>query len=173
MKSRDPLAIKIEHPVIEDLGIKLYGKLPPVVSEMVANSWDADASRVEIELPEGAITGESAIVVSDCGDGMSYDDIAGKYLRIGRKRRDEEGDDRTPRGRRVMGRKGIGKLSVFGIATDVEVSTVKDGKRNTIAMNIDDMLRHAGGGGGEYRPRIVDDDSATADDNGTRITLTA
>ena len=171
MKARDPLAIKIELPVIEDLGIKLYGKLPPVVSEMVANSWDADAGRVEIELPEGPITGESAIVVSDCGDGMSYDDIAGKYLRIGRKRRKEEGVDRTPGGRRVMGRKGIGKLSVFGIAKNVEVSTVKDGRRNTIAMNIDDMLRHAGGGG-EYRPRVVDDDTDTCDVGGTRITLT-
>ena len=48
---QSPLVIKIELPVIEDLGIKLHGKLPPVISEMVANSWDADAKRVEITLP--------------------------------------------------------------------------------------------------------------------------
>ena len=35
--------MKIELTAIEDLGIKLYGKLPPVISEIVANSWDADA----------------------------------------------------------------------------------------------------------------------------------
>ena len=171
MSSREPLAIRIELPVIEDLGIKLYGKLPPVVSEMVANAWDADAARVDITLPEGDVTEESAIVVSDCGNGMSYDDMSDKYLRIGRKRRDEDGGDRTPGGRRVMGRKGIGKLSVFGIARNVEVSTAKDGKRNTIAMNIDDMLRHAGGGE-NYRPRVVDDDAPVEGGNGTRITLT-
>lgn len=167
---RDPLVIKIELPVIEDLGIKLYGKLPPVVSEMVANSWDADAKRVDITLPQGAMTDDSAIVISDSGDGMSRDDMAHKYLRIGRKRRDEEDSDRTPRGRRVMGRKGIGKLCVFGVAKNVEVSTVKDGIKNTIAMKIDDMLKHASREG--YEPRIVNDNVATRDKNGTRITLT-
>lgn len=70
-----------------------------------------------------------------------------------------------------MGRKGIGKLSVFGIAKNVEVGTVKDGRRNTIAMNIDDMLRHAGGGG-NCRPRVVDDDVSTDDRAGTQVTLT-
>ena len=170
MNARDPLVIKIELPVIEDLGIKLYGKLPPVVSEMVANAWDADADRVEITLPEGPITEESAIVISDCGEGMSYDDMANKYLRIGRKRR-EEGDGLTKGGRKVMGRKGIGKLSVFGIAKNVEVSTVKDGRKNAIAMNIDDMLEHATGQMC-YEPRVVDNDIDTNDGKGTRITLT-
>ena len=172
MKSRGPLAIKIELPVIEDLGTRLHGRLPPVISEMVANAWDADADRVDITLPEGTITDGSAIVVSDNGCGMSYDDMADKYLGIGRKRRDEDdGGDLTPGGRRVMGRKGIGKLSVFGIARNVEVSTVRDGRKNTIAMNIDRMLEHAGGGG-NYEPQVVDDDAPTKDANGTRITLT-
>ena len=171
MRPQSPLVIKIELPVIEDLGIKLYGKLPPVISEMVANSWDADAKRVEITLPEGPITEDSAIVVGDDGDGMSYGDIADKYLRIGRKRRIEEGNDRTRGGRKVMGRKGIGKLSVFGAAKNVEVSTVKDGVRNTIAMNISEMLRRAGGGK-NYEPDIVEYDAATEDSRGTRITLT-
>lgn len=169
MNARDPLVIKIELPVIEDLGIKLYGKLAPVVSEMVANAWDADADRVEITLPEGPITEESAIVISDCGEGMSYDDMA-KYLRIGRKRR-EEGDGLTKGGRKVMGRKGTGKLSVFGIAKNVEVSTVKDGRKNAIAMNVDDMLEHATGQMC-YEPRVVDNDIDTNDGKGTRITLT-
>ena len=171
VEPQSPLVIKIELPVIEDLGIKLHGKLPPVISEMVANSWDADAKRVEITLPEGPITEDSAIVVSDDGDGMSYGDIADKYLRIGRKRRIEEGSDRTRDGRKVMGRKGIGKLSVFGAAKNVEVRTTKGGVRNTIAMNIDEMLRRAGSGE-DYEPDIVEYDAATEDRRGTRITLT-
>ena len=170
--SREPMAIGIDPPVIEGLGTGLHGSILPAISEMVANAWDADADRVDISLPEGAIADGSAIVISDNGNGMSYDDMAGKYLRIGRKRRDEDGGgDRTPGGRRVMGRKGIGKLSVFGIARKVEVSTVRDGRRNTIAMNIDGMLKHAGGGG-NYEPQVVDDDEHTGDANGTRITLT-
>lgn len=95
---RAPLALEIGLPVIEDLGIKLYGKLPPVVSEIVANSWDADAKRVEIRLPEGPVDKGSTITVADDGTGMSYDDIAKRYLRIGRKRRDEDGTDRSAGG---------------------------------------------------------------------------
>lgn len=98
MAEHAPLALKIGLPVIEDLGIKLYGKLPPVMSEIVANSWDADAKKVEIRLPDGPIKKDSTITVSDDGTGMSYDDIAERYLQIGRKRRDEDGTDRSAGG---------------------------------------------------------------------------
>lgn len=53
VNARDPLVIEIELPVVEGSGTKLHGELPPVVSEMVANAWDAGADRVEITLPEG------------------------------------------------------------------------------------------------------------------------
>ena len=53
------LALDVDLTVINGLGINLHGKLPPVMSEMVSNSWDADASRVEIRLPEGGIGPES------------------------------------------------------------------------------------------------------------------
>lgn len=173
MPSREPPTIRIDPLVVGGLGVRLHGSgLLPALSGMVANAWDADAARVDIALPEGDITEESAIVVSDCGSGMSHGDMSAKYLRTGRNRRDEDGGDRTPGGRRVMGRKGIGKLSAFGVARNVEVSTAMDGRRNTIAMNIDDMLRHAGAGG-IYRPRVLDDDApAEGGRSGTRITLT-
>ena len=35
-----------------------------------------------------------------------------------------------------MGRKGIGKLSVFSIAQDVEVMSVKDGEKNGLRMSV-------------------------------------
>ena len=73
-------------------------------------------------MPEGTVADGSAMVISDNGNGMSYGDMADKYLRTGRKRRDkDDGGDRTPGYGRAMGRKGIGKLSVFGMAKDVEV----------------------------------------------------
>ena len=45
---RGPLEMNIDLTVIEYLGIKLYSKLPQVLAEMVANAWDANASKVEI-----------------------------------------------------------------------------------------------------------------------------
>ena len=166
---REPLRMKIELTVIEDLGIKLYGKLPPMISEIVANSWDADATEVRIELPEGDIDDGSTITIRDDGGGMSRDDILCKYLRIGRKRRDEDGG-RTSGGRDVMGSKGIGKISVFGVASKVTVTTIKDGKRNGFKMDIDDILKCAKGAG-VYEPAVTADDEDAAGPDGTTITL--
>lgn len=38
--------MKISLNIIEHLGINLYSNLPAVLSEIVANSWDADATEV-------------------------------------------------------------------------------------------------------------------------------
>ena len=169
--NKEPLEMKIELTVIEDLGIKLYGHLPPVISEMVANAWDADATTVEISLDDGDIAKSSKIVVKDNGHGMSYDEIGKHYLRVGRKKRDEDGSDETPLGRRVMGRKGIGKLSVFGIATNAEIKTVRKGRKSVFQMNVNDMLEHARTHG-TYRPRTTIRDEPAPEANGTTITLT-
>ncbi|MFA5730365.1 MAG: ATP-binding protein, partial [Candidatus Paceibacterota bacterium] len=72
--------------VIDDLGAKLYSTLPPIISELIANGYDAYARNVHIELNG---TGENkTIMVTDDGIGMSFDEVNEKYLRIGRKRRD-------------------------------------------------------------------------------------
>ena len=106
--------------VIENLGLKMYVTIPPVISELIANAWDADAPLVNIKLPIGNIDHNSEIIIEDSGRGMAYDDIGPKFLRIGRKRREEEARDTTPAGRKVMGRKGIGKLAPFGVAKIVD-----------------------------------------------------
>ena len=171
MVGKKELVLEIELTVINDLGIKLYGKLPPVLSEIVANSWDADASRVEIRLPEGRIGPESTIVVKDNGTGMSHDDIVDKYLRIGRERREEERTDKTGKGRKVMGRKGIGKLSVFGAARTVTIAARKNGLRTAFRMKLDDILDCAGKKD-PYHPQVIADNEKTKDGDGTTVTLT-
>ena len=169
---RKPLEMKIELTVIEDLGIKLYSRLPQVLSEVVANAWDANASMVEIALQEGEIDPDSAIIVRDNGHGMTYGEIGDKFLRVGRKRRDEEGDKTKGRKRDVMGRKGIGKLSVFGIARKAEIMTVRGGKLSVFQMDVDEMLNEARKTG-KYKPKITSVDESTEESDGTVITLTS
>ena len=167
-----PLKMKIELTVIEDLGIKLYSHLPQVLSEVVANAWDANASSVEILLQEGDIDENSTIVVKDNGHGMTYDDIQDMYLRVGRKRREEGGTDETLGGqRKVMGRKGIGKLAVFGVAKKAEIKTIRDGKLSVFQMDVDDMLREAHESG-TYAPKSMCVNEHVEEHGGTTITLT-
>lgn len=167
-----PLEIRVELAVIEDLGIKLYGRLPPVISEMISNAWDADSTIVKISLPDGNIDDHSKIIIRDNGHGMSYDDLSNRYLRIGRKRRIEDHSDITRKGRKVIGRKGIGKLSIFGVAKNVEISTVRDGVLNAFEMNIDDILK-AAESSKVYKPKIIKEDEQTDCSNCTTVTLSS
>src|ERR1700733_5753898 len=120
------LTMSFDPNTIDHLGVRMYSTMPPVLAELVANSYDADAKNVEVLLKDESQTKE--IIVSDNGDGMSLEDLNTKFLRIGRNRRAEDGAGTTAEGRLVIGKKGLGKLSFFGIAKEIEIATVKDDK---------------------------------------------
>ena len=150
---------------IEHLGVRMYSTLPPVLAELIANAYDADAKRVFLTLQDNGV---KEITVEDDGTGMSFDDINSKFLRIGRPRRQEEGTQVTGGNRKVIGKKGLGKLSFFGIAHEIEIDTRKDGKRNTFVMSWDDIRKEKG----EYKPKIEErDEKCGKDEHGTKITL--
>ena len=151
--------------VLRHLGVGLHGSIPAVLSEAVANAWDADAGRVTIttqRLPR-------RIVIEDDGDGMSVDDVNNKYLRVGYERRAADGGA-TGKGRPPMGRKGIGKLSLFSIAGTVTVHSVKGGERHGFRMDVAGIKRATRNGATMYCPAPA---GPAADlERGTRITLT-
>lgn len=122
--------------VLDHLGINLYSSVPSVLAEAVANSWDADAEAVEITLNQDDLE----IEIIDDGHGMDKDAVNDRYLHVGyRRRQNEDGGGKTPKGRDVMGRKGIGKLSLFAIAKTVEVFTTDGEDRNAFRMNVDEI----------------------------------
>lgn len=151
---------------IEHLGVRMYSTLPPVLTELIGNSHDADAEHVMLTLND--INGEKEIVIEDDGSGMSFAEINDKFLRIGRNRRLEDEADTTPKGRKIIGKKGLGKLSFFGIAHEIEISTKKDGKENIFQMTWEDIKKETK----EYKPVVVKkDESCAANEHGTKITL--
>ena len=149
----------------------MYSTLPPVVSELIANSYDADAKEVLISLKDD--TGEKEIVVCDDGHGMSFDEINQNFLTIGRNRRIKDETDESPGGRKVIGKKGLGKLSFFGIAHEIEITTVKDGRKNSFVMDWDIIMAMENEEGGieNYEPRILILDDDTKEGDGTVVTL--
>lgn len=117
--------------ILNHLGLNLYSNIPAVLSETVANAWDADAETVSIRI----FPKEKRIEITDNGYGMNLEDINEKYLQVGYKKENDVGRI-TPKGRKAMGRKGIGKLSLFSIAGKVEIQTVKDGQKNRFLMDV-------------------------------------
>src|SRR4051812_5338375 len=117
------LVMRISLNALEHLGINLYSNIPAVLSEVVANAWDADAQLVSVTIDKVAET----ITIQDDGTGMDRDGVIDRFLTVGFKRRDELGET-TATGRRPMGRKGIGKLSIFSVAQLAEVYTTVNGQ---------------------------------------------
>ena len=163
VNTQSPYEMTIDLNVLNHLGIHLYSNVPAVISEAVANAWDGDADKVEIDYST------STISITDTGIGMSRNDLNEKYLKVGYARR-EHGGNVSPDGRAVMGRKGIGKLSLFSIANKVEVQSVKDGQKQGLTMELDKIKAAIGTGDGKYHPPPVKQDKITIDE-GSRITL--
>jgi hypothetical protein len=129
MSEVDSFSMRFDGSTIKHLGLQMYSSLPPVVGELVSNAWDAGANNVWIEIPVDQINSQSEIKIMDDGLGMSAIDIQNKYLVVGRDRRREENDASiivSSKERKIMGRKGIGKFSGFGIARVIEVESVRD-----------------------------------------------
>lgn len=129
---------------IKHLGLQMYSTLPPVIAELVSNAWDADASKVEITIPATPLVQGTEIVIKDYGKGMSDADVRNAYFIVGRDKRLAEHRDTTDSGRKVHGRKGIGKFSAFGIANKIEVETIKNGETSHFVLDYEAMERATG-----------------------------
>ncbi len=160
------LEMSFDPNTIEHLGVKMYSTLPPVLAELVANAYDADAGFVKIILNDEKTNKE--ITIDDDGTGMTFDEINGCFLRIGRNRRKEEKIETTPKGRKVIGKKGLGKLSFFGIAQEIEIITKKGGKKNAFLMKWENIKTAAD----TYKPEIIKrNEDCPKDEHGTTIIL--
>ncbi|MDB5715283.1 MAG: hypothetical protein JWO15_2680 [Sphingomonadales bacterium] len=167
--SASKFSLTISLNVLEHLGINLYSNVPSVLSEIVANAWDADAESVKIDWDRVA----GRIVITDDGTGMTADEVNERFLKVGHRRRDVQ-PGTTQKGRQPMGRKGIGKLSLFSIAGIVEIRTVKDGEKSAFRMCLEDIRQKVSeaGGTGVYEP-VELPTSGIDVTHGTEIVLTA
>ena len=85
---QEPFELDIDLNVLNHLGLNLYSNVPAVLAELIANSWDADATQVDIEIRRDSTGADGAsIVITDDGCGMDDTDVRQKYLKVGYQRR--------------------------------------------------------------------------------------
>ncbi len=158
--------MSIDFNVLNHLGINLYSNISAVLSEVVANSYDADATVVNIDIFQ------DKVVITDNGCGMTLEDVNKKYLLVGyQKREGKFGIRKTPKfGRNVMGRKGIGKLSLMSLAKEIEVYTIKDNIQSAFRISVDEIVELINSEERrEYEPKDIEIDSQLQ--VGTKIVL--
>ncbi len=166
----DEYQMAVDLNVFEHLGINLYSNIAAVLTEVVANAWDADAENVAINVDQE----EKRIEIVDDGVGMTFQDMNDKYLRVGYRRRDEDNETGkfTKKGRPVMGRKGLGKLSLFSIAEIIEVQSTKDGQYHGCRILVDGIRESLKRNQQSYQPDALSQDEITVH-KGTKILLNA
>jgi signal transduction histidine kinase len=125
------------------LGRELITNEEVAIFEMVKNSFDADATAVEI------FFGDDSIVVADNGDGMSYEDLKNKWLFVAyseKRKRPQPGIDFrdvvADRGH-YAGSKGIGRFSSDRLGEVLTLQTRPKGKKHgpvhKLVVNWDDF----------------------------------
>ena len=120
--------------LLDHIGLAMYSKFTKAIGELVVNGYDADATRVDVDIKSDEIT------IKDDGSGMDESGIRDGYMLLGAdiKRRIR----RTPKFSRLpVGNKGIGKLAGLGIANKISVITVKDGKEYSFSIDREELKR--------------------------------
>lgn len=169
--SKDVLEMSFDLNTISHLGSQLYQGVPPAIAELLSNSYDAEASEVRIVINRD----ENQISVIDDGHGMTFEELNNSYLVVGRNRRKGNSGDSKNKKRKVTGRKGLGKLAIFGIANEIVVTTVCDGLKNSFVMNHKDIMSIDDSNDikrmNTYNPKIVIYNEKTTESNGTTVEI--
>lgn len=130
-KTNKEYPIEIDPNILELLGPSLYTNIYYILSELIANAWDADAKNVWINVKSNSLT------VEDDGHGMSYDNNEiSKYLSVAKETRTTELEAQSKKLKRPkMGRKGIGKLSALAVSEKVNVMTISQGEKSGFILS--------------------------------------
>ncbi|MEK4228929.1 ATP-binding protein [Solibacillus sp. FSL H8-0538] len=150
---------------IDHLGVKLYNTFPPVIAELVSNAYDAEANKVSILIDYE----NKSATVQDDGHGMTLSEINDQFLVIGRNRRLSDSSGMSKNNlRQVTGKKGLGKLAVFGITEEIVIHSISDNLKNSFSMNYNDIKNVSSA---TYHPKILNKNVVENTAKGTIIEL--
>ena len=186
-------SMRISRLTVEKLGVKLYDRVSAVIAELIANAYDADARKVTVCAPTGLFLASKAdgqlrdkgfsIEIKDDGTGMTPKEAQDFFLVVGADRRRDlhRGSESRVLKRKVMGRKGVGKLAPFGICKIIEVVSAGGDKikrkneegylTSHFILNYDDIVAVGKEPDKRYEPEVGPLDNTLSSATGTTITL--
>ncbi len=107
------------------------------LTELVANAWDAGATRVDLVLPS-EING--TLTMTDNGHGMTSPQFKKRWMTLRYDRQKHQGPNvefpagKTVRPRKAYGRNGVGRHGLLCFADEYEVQTWRDGTLTTFVV---------------------------------------
>lgn len=111
----DKYKFSVDTSLFRELGELLVARDSTALMELVKNSYDADATNVELTGVDLRSSG-GRIVVKDDGIGMTLDEFVEGFLRIASRNRSAETRLSVKYRRRYTGEKGVGRLAAHKLA---------------------------------------------------------
>ena len=151
--------------LLVSIGRELIRNVHSAVLELVKNAYDADSSHVTIEINADQEKKNVQIVVTDDGHGMTMDTVVSKWMVPATD--DKKGRKRSPKGRIMQGRKGVGRFASAILGNDLLLETIHAGVQSSVYLEWDRFEK------AEFLDDVdvlVDTKETTAPD-GTRLTI--
>ena len=104
------------------------------IVELVKNSYDADATKVNVEF-NNINDKKLQVIVSDDGHGMSNDTVVNKWMVPSTN--DKQTRKISPSGRIMQGRKGIGRYASSILGNELFLETVYENKKTSLYVDWD------------------------------------
>ncbi|TAJ05810.1 GHKL domain-containing protein [Marinilabiliaceae bacterium JC017] len=134
----DKIRFSIDAGVIDRLGRELVARQETAVSELVKNSYDADATEVKLTFSNSDIIGGTLSIVDD-GDGMTREELVNGFMRISSTSKIHNPVSNKYKRIRA-GKKGIGRFAVqrLGRKLTIITQTVQSDNALKLSINWDD-----------------------------------
>lgn len=124
--TRGNFNFEVDAGLISELGERLVARPSIALSELIKNSYDADATKVRVLL-QNVSTPNGTIIVEDNGSGMTFEVIRDQWMRIATT--DKINNPVSPKyGRARTGAKGVGRFAVGRLANKLFVHSVAQGE---------------------------------------------
>ena len=149
------------------IGRDLIQDVHAAVVELVKNAYDADSEDVEIVFERADELDSYRITISDHGHGMSREDVIHKWLVPSTT--DKVDRPKSPSGRIMQGRKGVGRYAASVLGSDLWLETITNhGEKTEVYIQWDAFEDAA------YLDDvdILVDSDLTTEGPGTRLTIT-
>lgn len=123
IKETQPLKWAFDISAYRLIGRELITDKITAVYELVKNSYDANARRVDIIFEHNEQNECQRIIINDNGLGMSEKDIREKWMVIGSNSKRQSRISPPPLSRKMVGKKGIGRFAIDKLGAYVKMQT--------------------------------------------------
>lgn len=140
-RSTESIDVRLSYRIVDLFSEGLYASPNKAIEELVANSFDAGATRVHVLLSPNLHDQNATITVIDDGGGMDAAGLRQHWLIGVSNKRALPG---LPKGRQQIGKFGIGKLATYVLSNRLTHISKRDGRYYSASMDFGAINKRAG-----------------------------